>query len=72
MLIWFLLEIYLSHQNIIYVGITKSKLNETCFVGSISVSSIKCHLAWGKFESKSAEAKNKYQNDEWGKWTRKW
>lgn len=35
------------------------------FVGSISVSGIKCHLAWNKFESKWVDVKNKNQNDEW-------
>lgn len=43
-----------------------------CFVGSISVSSIKCHLAWDKFESKPAGVKNKNQNDKWEKQTGKW
>ena len=54
------------------MGIIKSKLNETCFVGSISVSSVKCHLAWDKFESKPVGVKNKNQNDEWEKQTGKW
>ena len=46
------------------MGIIKSKLNETCFIGSISVSGIKCHLAWNKFESKRVDVKNKNHNDE--------
>ena len=49
------------------MGIIKRKLNERCFVGSIAVSSVKCHLAWDKSESKPARVKNKNQNDDWEK-----
>ena len=47
------------------MGLIESKLKETCFVGSISVSSTKCHLAWNKLQAKPAEVKNKIGGAGW-------